>query len=137
MRCSVLQRVAVCCSVLQCVAVRCSVLQCVAVRRPHLTFCTLSPKTHIQTRTARGEGVAVCGGMLLGCCNVWQCGASVWQCGASVWQCSAQQACIASLQRGAVRGGMLQCVAMWCRSARSQHLISHMGWLRLVTSLKT
>jgi len=68
LRCSVLQRVAVCCSVLQHAATCCSVLQCFA----HSTFC--------KQILGLSSYVAVC---VEACCSILQCVAiycSVLQC---------------------------------------------------------
>jgi len=80
LRCSVLQRVAVCCSVLQCVAVCCSVLPCVAVccsvlRIRLVPFRQVIKKEQLLCicQWPALQCVAVCCIFFAVCCNVSAC----------------------------------------------------------------
>jgi len=118
-RCSALQRVAVCCSMLQCVAVCCSVLQCVAVcssvlqcavqcvsvcygpcpcRRMFVGYSRLNLVLRcVAVRCSVLNYAAVCCSV---CCSVLQC----------VLQCVLQF--------------VLQCVALRCRPCHCRRIFS-------------
>ena len=136
--------VVMCCNVLQCVAVCCSVLQCVAVCCRAWRCRVLSPFPYVYL-----SYVAVCCSVLynfvcapretfgrwLHCRHTRHSLMYIYR----VLQCVA--ACCSVLQCVTVCCNVLQCVTVCCHSLMYIPLIfhphTHMGWLRLVGSIKS